>query len=641
MLLYLARIEMIPWLCYTCIHDESGGDNVSFSDRLKYLYENMGATSAALARYAECAPSNFSRLYAGSRLPKPGSPTMNKLLDGIYLYADSINALSALCSVYGGCPGETSDIIKTRLQSWLFQDEPEFIPAKSLKTKKHPSTPFLRFGDKLNAVMNLLDLSNIRLSKAVKLDPSNISRFRNGMRTPKSNPQLTEFLCTKLMERVTEQKKEKDLLQLMNLPLSDDIDSDTLSLAFYQWLCDFGSQTESDTIDRLLEHIDAFSPESKVVLPDFPSIAAQASRQEPRSLYYGFSGLQEAVIRFLVNAAAEKVPELWLYSDQGMEWLFGNQEFLLIWMSLMGECIRRQVKIKIIHNIDRNLSEMVSAIGNWMPLYMSGMIEPYFCRKKADGRFSHTLFLCPGNSCIKACHVTGCEADGWYSYITEEAQLSLLSKEFDCLLSVSEPLLRVYPDCGFNSLQLASGSGGSFTSLTNTLSVATMPESLIQSFCKRLKLTQEEAALLHRTWRKQRNDFLSQIENGTVTELVPAVDDNLLFQGTVFTEFDSSTCSQSITYTAEEYTMHISNIIKLFETYPDYRLYSLPESPFTNIALYLSSEYAVVVKTSAPTISFVFTHTFMIHAFDEYINRIKEQYRIDRNTLRHDLMRYL
>ena len=134
-----------------------------------------------------------------------------------------------------------------------------------------------------------------------------------------------------------------------------------------------------------------------------------------------------------------------MYSDENLDWMTADQSFREKWALLMSACVRNGTKIRIIHNIRRDLDEMSAAIINWMPLYMSGMIESYYCTRSGESRFSHTLFLCPGEYCIGASHVIGTESNGIYHYYTDKDELNICREQFDALLSVSRPLVSIAP----------------------------------------------------------------------------------------------------------------------------------------------------------------------------------------------------
>jgi hypothetical protein len=82
---------------------------------------------------------------------------------------------------------------------------------------------------------------------------------------------------------------------------------------------------------------------------------------------------------------------LLLFSDEATDWMTADQTFASKWASLMVQLLSKGNRIKIIHTVSRDLDEMLNAIRQWMPLYMTGLIEPYFYPKKRDGIFKRTV----------------------------------------------------------------------------------------------------------------------------------------------------------------------------------------------------------------------------------------------------------
>ena len=120
----------------------------------------------------------------------------------------------------------------------------------------------------------------------------------------------------------------------------------------------------------------------------------------------------------------------------------------ILWPSLLSgvavkPSVNRGVKIKIIHNLDRENNKTIMAINRWVPLYVSGMIEPYRFRLKRDVRFYHTLFLHAGKACIHGFFPSNSN-DRWYEYITDSKRLEILQNEFDSILSATVPIMKVY-----------------------------------------------------------------------------------------------------------------------------------------------------------------------------------------------------
>ena len=153
-----------------------------------------------------------------------------------------------------------------------------------------------------------------------------------------------------------------------------------------------------------------------------------------------------------------------------------------------------------------------------------------------------------------------------------------------------------------------------------------MPENLVKEF---------NHPLLTKAWISARAALLRQLENHILNECIPLASDEDLFAGTVLTE--SIPGMDPLRYTPRQYAMHIENIVRLSEEYPNYRFYVLPEIPFPNMKLLITESKAQVIHAARPDLSFGFTHPLMCNAFLGYAETLMKQYQMDRNSLRHKL----
>lgn len=612
-----------------------------FTERVNELFALLDATSAEISRFAGCDRSLISRLKSGERTPKPSSNSVVKLVNGIFIFADDKGKTKKLISAIS-CPNEnpSSDEINKYILKYLYDgySENDIKAAENKKRKKSGSTYAYEakpaFGIKFDAVMGIADISNVRLSKILHIDASTISRFRKGLRLPKPNGQLIDDITKTLFGRILELDRFSELLSLAKIPDELSGDKEECYERFCNWLCDFKENDTSSFVENLLDNISSFSADIKTPLPRLDDAAFDIILQGKETVYYGTDGIRTAVIRFLGTAIKTGAKELWLYSDQNMEWLTGDTAFRLKWAALMQECVKRGIKIRIIHSINRNLDEMASAINNWLPLYMSGMIEPYYCKRQGDGKFSTTLFLCPGAACISSVHAYGCEDKGIYRYDTDEKTLKIHKIYYEKLLKISKPLVKIYREPEENKICLDSTG---VTTIMDTLSLATMPEALIKGILHRsdLSKTLKEKALAE--WESKSRAFDGELKNGFIHECICPARDELLFSGNVPIDLQSS----KLTYSPQEYGEHIKNIISVFENHSNYRFYALPEAPFTNIVMVVSDNSVVTTRLLPPQTTFVFSHPAMCEAFSGYAEHLKEQYMQDKITTKRFLERYI
>ena len=574
------------------------------SDRLKQVFDAVGATNGDIARYAGIDTSMVSRIKSGSRSVRRNSVSVARIAEGLYLYCDDKNLLPELCGVFGGNVYGGRKKTTEKLIGWLFEGVDDPVLHKQKKKKQLMAVT----GTRLDKLMQLTGVSNVWLARITNVDNSYISRIRHGVRTPSPKTELLKRISAALAERAFDKGNYAEVERIIGIPSLPAPSADALSAEIHKWLTDELDANLSPAAELLLDTIVAFSPESVPQLPDASEIAAG----DISPVYRGTDGLRDAVIRFL-QCAARTGGELWLYSDQDMEWLMGDSEFRLKWISLMTACVKGGVKIKIIHNIDRNINEMLSAITNWLPLYMYGAIEPYYCSKQTDERFSHTLFLNKGRDCIFACHIRGCEDGGFYNYFEDNDRLMFYETEYSVLLKQSKPLVKMH---GLYSTDIITpDAAGNMTAIRETLSLATMPEELARAMIERSGLDTAQKSVVLSAYYTQRSAFISALDGGYVCELIPR------FSAEDIRSLPSDI--PNVCYTKAEFDEHIKSILRLMEEYASYRVCILPEMPFENMRITCGSTEVTVSRMIPPRTSFVFSHPLMLSAFDSYSSRLR------------------
>jgi transcriptional regulator with XRE-family HTH domain len=584
------------------------------TERLNELLKRIDATGAEIAKKVGFDRTNISRIKSGKRVPHPDSATAEKLINGIYLFSDNKNNLKKLCSVVGANPKASAKEIKQAIKEWLYEGydykAAENTDSRAKKKREEKANASHYFGERLNSSMLLAELSNVRLSKLVHADASLISRYRSGVRTPVSNSELANQISSVLFDRIIRSGKESELCDLMRIHVSE-LEDETFTL----WL--YGTDEQEDNVqvaENILGIFDSLPSKGSMQFPDVSGLVAV--EYDNQSVYYGTEGLRSAVLRFLSTAIKENVDRLCLYSDMNQSWMTQDREFLVKWASLMSSLVKNKTHINIIHNIDRSLDEMSDAIRSWLPLYMSGMIESYSCRKQRNPRFSHTMFLIPGVACIRAFQVAASESDVICHFYTDPKSLELCEREYNDLLKSCFPLIHPLSKELFPLVS-------DVIIIKNTLSFATMSDELARSFNDRS---------LYENWQVSNSLLLKKLETNTVYECIPLAGEDTLTQGKV--PVAKAYGDSKYFYTPEQYSMHIRSIIALSEKYDSYRFYPIPETPFSNIDLLISDSTTKITPAFRPGLSFALNQPSMCAAFKAYAKTLMEKNKTDRNSLR-------
>lgn len=556
-----------------------------FARQLTLLMDTIEVSVSELATYAQINRTGISRMKNGSRQPKQSGVSIRKLLHGIIQYcaeSGKTDTLRKLISAEDTAAQE--DLVQT-LKQWLYMDSTSENTAEQVPSRRHVSGHM--FGARLNAVMDLADISNIRLSRLVYADASLISRYRRSERRPKSGSNMARRISRVLWERLERAGRIPELCELMKTSEADE-------QTFYTWLYESKKQDQPDLItpEKMLYLLNAQIPVTHDAGHEMPSLP----ETEVKDIYYGTAGLRSAVLRFLKYAAEHQVPQMYLYSDENMSWLSGDPQFFRLWGALMQRCIQNHTKITIIHYVKRNMSELNDAIAGWLPLYLSGMISSYFCRKDERFPFVNTIFLIPGSACIRASHVQGMESEGIYHYHTDSRALTQFEKEYRSLITQASPLFAILPGMHVpeEKKQII---------LRNTLPLGTMSRETVSSFHDDKLYTVWEAV-------RYRTDE-------TFTEFIPIRDP----KEQIFTEAIEG--APRAVYTPEQYQHHLEDIRKLAEVDPEYDPVFMTPCPFDNVRIFITETKVSVIRIDPSPITFETSHPQMHQAFLDYAVRLR------------------
>ena len=142
-------------------------------EKIKKLFSTIGASNLEIANYAGCTPSTISRLRSGARTPKPQSPTISTLIFGVIEYSKDNSKTPALLELIGI---EDKEMLDTGIRRWLYTDNSivsnkndfpnkPLSPIDSAPDSAHPS-----FSKKLDTIMTLCEMQNVKLAKTYSLD---------------------------------------------------------------------------------------------------------------------------------------------------------------------------------------------------------------------------------------------------------------------------------------------------------------------------------------------------------------------------------------------------------------------------------------------------------------------------------------
>ncbi|HWP80735.1 MAG TPA: hypothetical protein VN446_08845 [Candidatus Acidoferrum sp.] len=478
----------------------------------------------------------------------------------------------------------------------------------------------MEFCEKLDLLMNVTGTTNSALAQNVKLDASHISRLRRGQRRALRNKSCISAISAFFAGRCNESYRKKAVFDAMELT-RDVKDTGELQSLISSWLSDDRSGG-TRKVDNFLAGL------TKTPAGDARPLQAKelgASAPEPLPEYaafYGNAGKREAVIRFL-NAvlAAPKPVTLLLFSGEATDWMTESREFAGRWAALMGAVLSRGNRIVIIHTVSRDLDEMLAAISQWMPLYMSGVIEPYFYPKKRDGIFKRTLFVAPGTAAVVSNSVGRSGERAANLLFGDKAAVAAYEYEFLQYLAMCKPLMKIFTqrdkDACFDMLLEFEREPCDAIIKTESLSLLTMPEGVLADIAARTGI---DGGVSADRRHMRAGLFENLLATRRFTEILRLPDLGLVMEGRLPVSLSAMFAGGAARYTPQEYLRHLKHFVRLLETYENFCVRLSPETPGNGYMVYAKEDYGVLVaKTGEPVVVLSMRESGITAAFWDFL----------------------
>lgn len=74
---------------------------------------------------------------------------------------------------------------------------------------------------------------------------------------------------------------------------------------------------------------------------------------------------------------------------------------------------------------------------------------------------------------------------------------------------------------------------------------------------------------------------------------------------------------------------------------PRFHYYVLAEAPFSGVQIVRQGNYVQVIRQKNPYAAFVFTHAYMLRAFDDYFDTFRARCSESRSEVKRTLLRYV
>lgn len=575
---------------------------MTFQEQLNLYIEELSCSGRELAKNSGISETILSRYRKGERLPGADSDYLKKLAAGIALTAEQ-----------KGKKKDQESVLEVLLAALKQEEKSEIF-----------------YYQKFDILLRELEINVSKMASALHYDPSYISKIRTGKRTPSDVRGFAENVCGYIVRNFFGQEELNKIVALTGCDNETLMHPENSFILLQNWLCS-GKFETMDYISGFLQKMDEFNLDDYIRAIHFDSFKVpKVPFQLPVSRqYYGLKEMREGELDFLKHTVLSKSMEpLHLCCDMPVEDMAQDQEFAKKYMFGLAMVLKKGLHIHIIHDVERPMKDMMLGLENWIPLYMTGQISPYYLKGIQNKVYSH-LHYTSGQAAMTGDCISGHHDTAHYYLTSRKEEVEICRKNTKYLLKKAHPLMKIYREekraALFDFLEKDSHEEGQRRRILAAPPLFVIPQEVLKQILAENGISRQECAgILKAHAREQRRiesilthsqviDELSQVTKAEY-EKYPAV----LPVAECFLEKD-------ILLTYQEYRTCVEAAMAYADAHNNYQFSLIKAKGFHNIQIICRMEkWCMVSKNKTPSIHFVIHHPKLRYALENMILPIRD-----------------
>ena len=580
-----------------------GMKKMNFQECLNNYIIQIRCNGKELARNSEISETVISRYRKGERTPYADSEYLKKLSDGIIKTA-----------VEKGIRDFQWDKVFQTLRESLEddRDEPVFN------------------SQKLDILLRELDINISRIAAFLHYDPSYLSKIRTGRRNPAHQQQFVEKVCEYVIANYKDEQDRKKAVYLIQCNEDELADSSSYRRKLREWF-NSSMPDEVDYVSAFLRKVDSFNLDDYIRAIHFDSFKVpKVPFQLPVSRhYYGLKEMREGELDFLKHTVLSKsMKPLYICSDMPVEDMAADEDFAKKYMFGLAMVLKKGLHIHIIHDVERPMKDMMLGLENWVPLYMTGQISPYYLKGVQNRVYSH-LHYCSGQVAMTGDCISGHHDLAHYYLTSRKEEVSISQKNMEFLLKKAHPLMDIYREERKKELHASllenAGKEGRRRRVLAVPDLGVLPKKLLEEILERNHVVLNEKTVILESYKRSATCLETILKHSVVEDEVSVLSEAEYEKYPLVLPLAECFLEKDIRLTYEEYHACIGAAENYAKANENYQFNLTKIKGFHNIQITcFEGKWCMISKNRAPAIHFVIHHPKLRYALENMVLPIRD-----------------
>ena len=580
-----------------------GMEKMNFQECLNNYIIQIRCNGKELARNSKISETVISWYRKGERAPSADSEYLKKLSDGI------IKTVAEK-----GIRDFKADKVLQTLRESLEdnRDEPAFN------------------SQKLDILLRELDINISRIAAFLHYDPSYLSKIRTGKRNPAHQQQFIEKICEYVASNYKDEQDRKKVTYLIQCNEDEITDSSLYRKKLREWLSS-SKPEDVDYVSGFLRKVDSFNLDDYIRVIHFDSFKVpKVPFQLPVSRhYYGLKEMREGELDFLKHTVLSKsMKPLYICSDMPVEDMAADKDFAKKYMFGLAMVLKKGLHIHIIHDVERPMKDMMLGLENWVPLYMTGQISPYYLKGVQNRVYSH-LHYCSGQVAMTGDCISGHHDLAHYYLTSRKEEVSISQKNMEFLLKKAHPLMDIYREERKKELYAAlienAGKEGRRRRVLAVPDLGVLPEKLLEDILERNHVVLNEKTVILECYKRSVTCLETTLKHSVVEDEVSVLSEAEYEKYPPVLPLAECFLEKDIHLTYEEYQACIKAGRDYAKANENYQFNLTKIKGFHNIQITcFEGKWCMISKNRAPAIHFVIHHPKLRYALENMVLPIRD-----------------
>lgn len=571
------------------------GEDMIFCEKLSEYIEELSCTGKELAQNSGLSEAVISRYRKGERVPSPDSIQLKKLAEGIVLTARDKG-------------------IQNLNKKEVFQ-----ILYDALVQEEHTE---IVLHEKLDQMIRKLDINVSKMAASLHYDASYISKVRTGKRIPSNPEAFVEGICGYIISHFSDERGRKNVASIIGFSEKELEEKESYLEKLKGWLCS-GTLEKPDYVSGFLKKMDEFDLNHYIRAIHFDTLKVpKVPFQLPISKhYYGLKEMREGELEFLKNTVLAKSMEpLYMCSDMPVEDMAADEDFSKKYMFGLAMVLKKGLHIHIVHDVERPMKDMMLGLENWIPLYMTGQIHPYYLKGIQNRVYSH-LHYSSGTVAMTGNCISGHHDHAHYYLTNNRNEAAVCRKNMEFLLKKARPLMDIYREERkkelWDFLDEEAESVGRGRRILAAPPLFAVSEKLLSVILKRNQVTENEQQQLLNYQKMQRNRMEKILCHSTVIDELSLISEKEYVGHPMTLSMPECFLEKDVLLSYEEYCACVKATELYDMEHENYQFRLTKVKGFRNIQITCyEGKWCMVSKNRAPAIHFVIHHPKLRYALE-------------------------